>query len=150
MKIINVVKNIKQIHAKDIVLIRIGKFFYTYGKDAYILSYLFQYKLINIEGENIQSCAFPTQSYPKIIASLENKKINYIVVDKRNNYDIEEKSDNKNLNTYDEQFEKAKKYVNLKTRIENISNYLLKHIHNEKIIKIIVQMEEIINETGKI
>ena len=150
MGIVNIVKNIKQIHAKDIVLIRIGKFFYTYGKDAYILSYLFQYKLMNIEGESIYSCAFPAQSFSKVIAHIENKKINYIVVDKRNNYDIEEKSDNKNLNTYEEQFEKAKKYVNLKIRIENISYYLLKHIYDEKTTQKISKMEEIINETRKV
>lgn len=36
MGIINIIRSIKQIHKKDIILVRIGKFFYSYGKDAYI------------------------------------------------------------------------------------------------------------------
>ena len=42
------IKNIKQIHPKDIILVEVGKFYYAYGKDAYILSYMFQYKLTKI------------------------------------------------------------------------------------------------------
>lgn len=150
MEIVNIVKNIKQIHVKDVVLIHIGKFYYAYGKDAYVLSYLFQYKLMPIENQNTYSCAFPEQSFTKVIAHLENKKINYIVVDKRNNYDIEENLNNKNLNTYDKHFEKAKKYVNLRMRISNISNYLIKHIYEDNVIDKIKEMEKIINETGKV
>ena len=40
-------------------------------------------------------------------------KINYINVDRRNNYEVDEKSDNKNLNKYDEIFEKAKQYIKI-------------------------------------
>lgn len=150
MGIVNIVKNIKQIHVKDVVLVHIGKFYYAYGRDAYVLSYLFQYKLMPIEEQNTYSCAFPSQSFSKVAAHLENKKINYIVVDKRNNYDIEEGVDNKNLNTYDKNFEKAKKYVNLRMRVNNISNYLLKHIYEDDVIDKIKEMEKIINETGKV
>ena len=42
MGILTMVKNIKQIHEKDIVLFKIGKFYYCYGKDAYIISYFFE------------------------------------------------------------------------------------------------------------
>lgn len=150
MGIINIIRNIKQIHEKDIILVRIGKFFYSYGKDAYILSYLFKYKLTQIEEEHTYSCAFPEQTFPKVTANLENKKINYIVVDRRNNYDIEQKSDNKNLNCYQEYFEKAKKYIDMKRRIENISKYLIQHIEEEQTKEKIKKMEEIIYETRKI
>ena len=49
MSIINIVKNIKQVHPEHIILIKIGKFYYSYRKDAYIISYIFGYKLKNIE-----------------------------------------------------------------------------------------------------
>ncbi|CDE14760.1 unknown [Clostridium sp. CAG:470] len=75
MSIINIVKNIKQVHPEHIILIKIGKFYYSYSKDAYIISYIFGYKLKNIE---------------------ENK-INYIIIHRRNNYAVDEKSDNGNL-----------------------------------------------------
>lgn len=44
MGIVNVIKNIKLIHTEDIVLAHVGKFYYAYGKDAYILSYIFDYR----------------------------------------------------------------------------------------------------------
>lgn len=48
MSIINVVKNIKQIHPEYIAIIKVGKFYYSYGKDAYIISYIFNYKIKKI------------------------------------------------------------------------------------------------------
>lgn len=150
MGIINVIKNIKLIHAEDVVLVHIGKFYYMYGKDAYILSYLFGYKLMLIKDSNIYSCAFPTTSFAKVIAQIENKKMNYIIVDRRNNYDIEEKANFGNLNTYQKNWNKAKKYVNLKLRIERINQYLLQHLEEKEIEEKIGEMEKILNETRKI
>lgn len=150
MGIINIVRNIKEIHKETILLVRIGKFYYSYGKDAYILSYMFKYKLMQIEEEHTYSCAFPLVSFPKVVAGLENKKINYLVVDRRNNYDEEEKFDNKNLNRYNEWFGKAKNYVNMKIRIDKITEYLTNHIEEDITKEKIIKMEEIINEGRKI
>ena len=65
MSIINIVKNIKQVHPEHIILIKIGKFYYSYRKDAYIISYIFGYKL-----KNIEVCAFPVFILNKIMAKL--------------------------------------------------------------------------------
>ena len=59
------------------------------------------------------------------------KKINYLIVDRRNNYEVDERLDNKNLNNYTKYFEKAKKYISYKTRIDNINNFLLENIDKE-------------------
>lgn len=150
MGIINIIQNIKQIHKEDIIFVHIGKFYYSYGKDAYIISYLFQYKLMQIDEIHTYSCAFPEQAFSKVIAHLENHKINYLVVDKRNNYDVEEISNNHNLNTYQKYFEKAKEYINMKKRIDKISDYLIKHITEIDIKEKIGKMEAIINETRKV
>lgn len=40
---------------------------------------------------------------------LEKQKINYLLIDPSNQYHVDEKSDNKNLNTYNEKYEKARK-----------------------------------------
>lgn len=148
MGVINIAKTIKKIHIKDIVLIKIGSFYYAYGRDSYILSFLFSYRLNKIE--DVYSCAFPTKSLKKNLAILEAKKINYIIIDRRNNYEVDEKFDNKNLNRYDEMFERAKKFITLKQRIDNINRYLIDNINKENIKKIINKMEEIINEGRKI
>ena len=107
MKVVNIVKAIKQIHPEYIVLIKIGKFYYSYSKDAYIVSYIFNYKLKIVE-ENIRVCAFPVFILNKIMAKLEENKINYIIIDRRNNYEVDEKFDNGNLNKYNIYLEKSK------------------------------------------
>lgn len=44
--------------------------------------------------------AFLKKYFGKVVSTLEEKKINYLIIDPRNNYDVDEKSDNRNLNTY--------------------------------------------------
>ena len=145
MGIINMVKNIKEIHPKDILLIKVGTFYYTYGKDAYIVSYLFNYKLGKTS--DVYSCSFPISNLNKVIAHLEQKQVNYIILDKRNNYDLDNKNDNKSLNKYDKILEKAKEKINYDLRVKNIVDYLQEN-RNDK--KIILEMEEMIIERRKI
>lgn len=95
-------------------------------------------------------CGFPLSSVNKIISILEDKKINYLIVDRRNNYEVDERLDNKNLNNYTKYFEKAKKYISYKTRIDNINNFLLENIDKEDFKDIIRKMEDVINERGEI
>ncbi len=45
MGIVNIVKKVKKIHRESIVFIRVGSFYNCYGRDAYITSYLFGYKI---------------------------------------------------------------------------------------------------------
>ncbi len=99
---------------------------------------------MKIKETNIYSCAFPRQSFSKVIANLENNKINYIVVDRRNNYEVEEKSDNKNLNNYKNYFQKAQKYINIKISAEKIYNYIMGNIEENTIKEKIKKIEEII------
>lgn len=144
MAVIRIVKTIKQIHPKDVLLVKIGSFYHAYGKDAIILSYLFNYK-IKIQ-ENIYTCGFPLASYKKVISKLEDKKINYLMVDRRNNYEKDEENDNKNLNTYEEIYKIAHIYIRCKKRIDNINTYLYNNLHNKEIYKKIKEIEEILNE----
>ncbi len=148
MGIINMVKTIKEVHKLDIAFIKIGKFYHVYGKDAYIISYLFSYKLKELEGMPL--CGFPLSSLNKIIAKLEEIKINYLIVDRKNNYEVEENSDNKNLNNYTKYFEKAKKYVNYKIRIKNVYNFMLDNVDKADFINIIRKMEDVVDERRKI
>ena len=96
MSVIDTVKTIKKVQVGNIVLFKIGKFIYSYGKDAYIISYIFKYKVKLVE-QNIYSCAFPKEKLNNVMATLENKKINYIVLDRKNDYRVDEECNNKNL-----------------------------------------------------
>lgn len=51
---------------------------------------------------------------------MEEKKINYLIIDPRNNYDVDEKSDNRNLNTYQKEFNKAYLVEKQKNKINKI------------------------------
>ena len=145
------VKTIKTVHSNDIVLTKIGKFVYAYGKDAYIISYIFKYKIKTLkESNNIYVCAFPKEKLNKIMAILENKKINYLILDRRNNYRVDEKSDNKNLNQYAEYCEKSIKYVIAKNQIDVIYNYLISEIEKEGNEQTILKIKQIVNERRKI
>lgn len=148
MSIINMVKTMKEIHCKDVILIKNGKFYNAYGKDTYIISYLFGYKLKKVE--NVMMCGFPLSSIHKVMAKLEERKINYLIVDRRNNYEVDERLDNKNLNNYTKYFEKAKKYISYKTRIDNINNFLLENIDKEDFKDIIRKTKNIIKSKIKI
>lgn len=147
--VINMVKNIKVIHPNDLLLVKIGSFYHAYGRDAYILSYLFGYKIITVEG-SIATCGFPIQGLNRVIATLEQRKINYLAVDRKNNYETDLIFDYGNLNTYQELYEKAKVYVNYKRRIEDIQNYLLENIQDKNFKEILSKMEEVINERRKV
>ena len=129
------IDNIKQIHNKDMCLFRMGGFYHTYGTDSYILSYFFGYKVRDL-GDNITDCV------GKIMKKLEDNRINYVILDRRNNYDVEERTNYKNLNRYDKFAVKAKSYVNCKKRIEKISDYLTKNIYDENTKVIISNIEK--------
>lgn len=148
MSCITIVKEIKAIHPKDIALIRLGGFYRVYGRDAYIISNIFRYKVQYDEG--IASCGFPVKSISKIQSKLENKKINYMIIDSRDNYSIESKEDYKNLNNYDKQYEISKIYVHNQLRIDNIYKYLSENSKKENLKEILKGIEEIINAKGKI
>ena len=145
MGIINIVKNVKEVHKEYIVLIKVGNFYNCYGRDSYIVSYLLNYK-INLLENDIYFCSFPKSAYNKVIFKLEENKINYIILDRRNNYEVDEKYNCKNLNKYNEIYLIAKKQIVIKMRIEKINNYLLA-CNDERTI---FEVEKLINERRKI
>ena len=144
MKIIETVKVIKTVHPNSIVFVRIGKFYHVYGKDAYIIAHMFNYRLNKLE-ENY-TCGFPISAINKVQKDIENKKISYIMVNRSCNYEVEEKEDYKSQNKYTEYYEKASKVIKLKNRINNIKVYLNKTLENEKMLYKLKQIEDIINE----
>lgn len=146
MGVLNIVKTVKNIYKEYVVLVKIGKFYYCYGRDSYIISYLTNYK-INLLEDNTYSCSFSTNAYNKVISILEDKKINYLILDRRNDYEEDEKYNNKNLNNYLKYYEKAKEEISTKMRIEKIYKYLNEHLLDKETI---MKVEKIIYERRKI
>ena len=136
------IETIKEIHKEDLVLVKVGTFYTAYGKDAYIINYMFNYKLNKTQ--DVYTSAFPITSLAKVTAILEQNKINYIVLDRRNNYDVEQEMNNKNLNKYQKFLELAKIKVRKNKRIEQIMEYLKE---DEDLIE---EVEQLIYERRKI
>lgn len=88
--------------------------------------------------------------FGKVVSTLEEKKINYLIIEPRNNYDVDEKSDNRNLNTYQKEFTKAYSIEKQKNKINKIKERLELYIEKEDFKEIIKKVEEILDENGEI
>lgn len=144
MSVIQMAQRIKQIHPEYVVIYKIGAFCNTFGKDSYIISSNFNYELKSTK--DIPTCGFSNKSIKKVMSKLEDKKINYLIIDPRNNYDVDEKSDNKNLNTYVEEFEKAHIIIKQRNQIEKIKQKLEEYIGKKEFKKIIKRVNDVLNE----
>lgn len=145
MKILSTVKIIKEVHPETVVLIKIGTFYHSYFKDAILMNYLFGYKLKKLD--NVHNCGFSENGIQKVQYALEQKKINYLLIDRAHNYEEMEKQEQKE-NQYKVCYEKAHKYVMKKERIENIHLFLTENIDNERIIEYLNKVEGVIHEKG--
>ncbi len=144
MKIENTVKIMKEIHSDRIIMVKVGQFHHSYGRDALVLSYLFDYALKKVDGN--YNCGFPNSAINKVISKLEENKISYMVVDKADNFEVIEEEDYKSSNKYNEIYNKAHRYINRKNRILEIYNYLIDNINADNIKEKISKVEEILYE----
>ena len=149
MSVIEEVKVMKKIKPTTLLLIEIGQFVYSYGKDAYIISYIFKYNVKQLENK-IYVCGFPKNKLKNIVANLENQKIDFLVLDRKNSYREDEKSNNKSLNKYNDIFEKAKKYVKRKQKADYIYSYLRDNFNNDEIDNTLIELKRIIDERRKV
>lgn len=131
MGIINVMRTVKELHKKDIVMVRGGKFIYVYGKDAVIVSYMYNYQIKKVG--NINSCGFPEVALNKVISRLEDNKINYMLIDRSNEFNTECEYRYGNKNRYDEIYSKANKYITKRNKVNEIYGYLMENINNDEI-----------------
>jgi len=146
MKMENTIKTMREINPETVILIQIGVFYHVYGKDAYILSYLFGYQIKTLEN-SYNTCGLPKAGLIKILKVLEDNNINYMVVVKSRNYEVEEEMKFKTKNKYMEMYEKAYKYITIKNRINEIYKYLLENIGTPDIKKKIQKVEETLFES---
>lgn len=149
MGLIAEAKRIKAIHPNYMILYKSGEFYKAFGKDAYILSYLCDYRIKIIEN-NVAICGFPVSTIYKVRVKIEEKNINYMLIDPRNNYQVDVIEDFKNLNEYEKQFEKSYNIAKCKKKIKNIENKLTTLIEYPNFKEIVRKVDEILNETGKV
>ncbi|MDD4375319.1 MAG: hypothetical protein PHR25_00870 [Clostridia bacterium] len=148
MGIENTIRLVKKVHPNNIVLVKIGTFYHVYYKDSYILAYLFNYKMKPYT-DNCKTCGFPLSSLNKVSIELEKLNINYMVLDRRDNYEVTYKEEFKN-NNYEKIYNNATIFIGIKNRIENVNNYFLENIDKKDCMDKLKEVEEIIYESRKI
>ena len=118
---------------KTLQLYKIGKFYNIYGDDAIILNYLFGYKIL-IDGK----VGFPESALIKVINTIEDKKIDYQIINKDGNDVIKKYG---NFNSYNKILKQALEYRNIKSRIERIQE-LINNISDITILERIIGVIE--------
>lgn len=149
MGMVEMSKRLKDVHPNFLILYKSGTFYKTFGKDAYIIGAMFDYN-VHIVNQNIPTCGFSMSAEKRVRAKLEENKINYKIVDPRNEYSVDVSEDYKNLNEYDNELKKDFTLIKYKKIINRITEELTKHMNKPDFKDIIRKIEDILDETGKI
>ena len=118
---------------KTLQLYKIGKFYNIYGDGAIILNYVFGYKIL-IDGK----VGFPESALIKVINTIEDKKIDYQIINKDGNDVIKKYG---NFNNYNKILKQALEYRNIKSRIERIQE-LINNVNDVTILERIIGVVE--------
>lgn len=143
MSIESNVKDLKESeYANTIVMVQQGSFYHVYSKDAYIMSYLFDYQLKRTTTGN--TCGFPVSIQDTILRRLEKECTNYVIMN--NVFEVKIKKDYEcsNKNNYNELFKEAYKYAGKKNKIDEINRFLLENINDITIFDTLNNIEKII------
>lgn len=119
MKLIDNYKTIKNRNNNSIVLIRSGVFYETFNNDAYIMNYLFDYKIK--EFSSYIMVGFPVNVIDSVKGKLNIEQLDYIIVD-NNNYHSNKNKDNKVK--YKVLLDVSKKTYLIDTEIKDIQHKL--------------------------
>lgn len=149
MAVVDMAKRIKVVHPEHLLMYKIGTFYKVFGKDSYIISSVFGYKY-NLVDENVPCCGFPVSSINKIRSKLEDMQVNYMMLDPRNNYDVDYEESFNNLNQYNKVFEKSYSRVKNMKKINRISEELIMLMDRPNFKDIVRSVEDVLDENGKI
>ena len=120
-----------------IILFKQGNFYLSMNDDALILNNLFNYK-VNVISDFIK-VGFPLKTIDKVIPLLEEKNVNFIIVDK----EIVEKKKYSN-NNYFNYLNKDSNYEFIINRINKIDQTLKDNLLNRNLENVLNDIERII------
>lgn len=138
MKLIDAYDNYKIKYKEYVVLLKSGIFYECFNDDISIMYSLFSYKIKN-NGSNYV-VGFPSSSLTKVLNTLEENKINYIVIE--DNSVVDKYKTNKNR--YLEYIVDINKLMYISMKIELIYKKLQENILNNNIEKILIEIENLI------
>lgn len=127
-----------------VLMFKKGKFFYAYGKSAFMISGLFDYKLNNFQDTFV--VGFPNNSLKKVQGILDSKSISYVFIDQSYNFMEIEKGNYKNKNMFDKIYPIMHNTSITKYKIEKFSYYLKSLKYCKETQLLIENISTLINE----
>ena len=119
-----------------IILFKCGNFYISLNDDANVMNNIFNHKIV--DNGSFMKTGFPISSLNKIITELEDKQINYLIIDNEIIHKMKFKNNNYNnyltCNNYNLNF----------NRINLINKILKNNISNSNINDILNKIERII------
>lgn len=125
----------KCIYKNYIILIKNGNFYVALNDDSIVLNNIFKFRIT--ESTNFIKCGFPLTSLTNVLNTLNDLKINYLIIDN----DITDKM-KYTTNNYLKYTNKSN-YI-LLNRIDRIDNILKLNIDNNNINNVISEIEGIL------
>ena len=116
-------------------IIKNGNFYNVYEEDDILFNYLFRYKLTN------GKVGFPQNSYNKIINTLEDRKINYIVTIGEDTIT----KDFKNINRYPIEMSKIKNKVDIIDKLAKLRKKI-DNLAEDQLVALIEKIDRLLNE----
>ena len=95
------------------------------------------------------TCGFPITSISKIENILEKSKVNYVEVDRANNYNEDKKHVDPQVNNYDQMLKKSKNAVDIILRIHKVNEYLMENEDTKDIYEILNMVENVTTANEK-
>lgn len=139
MKMIDKYNEAKIKNRKSIILIKSGIFYETFNDDAYIMSYLFDYKIKNLS--NFIMVGFPEKVIESIKDRLKKEKISYVVLDDNHQF-VSDRSSFTDSN-YEVLLDISCKSNDVEMEIEKIKNAL-------EVLKGTKSIDDIINKIKEV
>lgn len=112
MKTVDKYVKFKSTYKDYVVIIKSGNFYYSFGEDAYILKYFFNYQIRD------DKVGFPLNAKAKVKSVLNRNNVNLIEIIDDYAYVLE----TKNKNEYDEKLKEAKSSILISNMVSNLMN----------------------------
>lgn len=140
MKLIDKYNVVKKKYNKSIILIKSGIFYEILNDDAYIMNYIFDYKIKNLT--SFSMVGFPEKVVENVKDRLKKEKLSFVVVDDNNQF-VSDKSSFTDSN-YEIMLNLSLKSYCVEKEIEKIKRSLEVLKNTESIDEIIKKIKEII------
>lgn len=140
-------KEYKNKNIDSLVLIKSGVFFETYNDDCKIMVDLFNYQIKNFK--NFSRTGFPVSNIEKVQEKLNDKQINYVIVENSNVINIKFKDNKYNFyvnKRVDRRLYKNHYQTNFNEQLELINEYKKTMCFLEKTIQVFPKSERVLKD----